>query len=164
LLAGLGADLRGAWRALAARPGHALAIVLTLALALGASTAIYSAVDAVLVRALPYPDADRIVTLWAQRGSERRLIADYADIEQWRAQSTSFDLVAAMRAQSVNLTGAGTPDRLAGEFAEADAFAVLGARAALGRLFTRAESTPGSGSDVVVLSAHAWRERFGEDK
>ena len=55
-LAGLGADLRGAWRALAARPGHALAIVLTLALALGASTAIYSAVDAVLVRALPYPD------------------------------------------------------------------------------------------------------------
>jgi hypothetical protein len=94
----------------------------------------------VLVRALPYPDADRIVTLWAQRGSDRRLIADYADIEQWRAQSTSFDALAAIRGQSVNLTGAGTPDRLAGEFAEADAFAVLGARAALGRLFTRAES------------------------
>jgi len=162
-LAGIGSDLRGAWRALAARPGHALAIVLTLALALGASTAIYSAVDAVLVRALPYPDADRIVTLWAQRGSEQRLIADYADIEQWRAQSTSFDALAAIRGQSVNLTGAGTPDRLAGEFAEADAFAVLGARAAIGRLYTRAESAPGSGAEVVVLSARAWRERFGGD-
>src|SRR5262249_46445439 len=147
---GLGADLRGAWRALAARPGQALAIVLTLSLALGATTAIYSAVDAVLVRALPYPDADRIALLWAQREGERRLLADYADIEQWRAQGTSFDLLAAMRAQSVNLTGAGTPDRLRGEFVEADAFAVLGARAALGRLFARAESKPGSGSAVVV--------------
>ena len=163
LVGGIGADLRDAWRSLAARPGQALAIILTLALALGAATAIYSAVDAVLVRALPYPDADRIVMLWAQRDGERHLLVDYDDIRQWRAQATSFETVAAMRSQSVNLTGAGTPDRLAGEFVEADAFAVLGARADIGRLFTRAESTPGSGSDVVVLSASAWRNRFGAD-
>src|SRR5262249_19390130 len=85
------------------------------------------------------------------------------DVEQWRAQSTALTTIGAMRGQSVNLTGTGAPERVGGMFLTADAFAALGARPLLGRLFTSDESTPGHGREVVVISHAAWTDRFGAD-
>ena len=157
-------DLRFALRMLAAKPAHTLSIVLTLALAIGANATIFSVVEAVLLRPLPYPDADRIVSIWATRSDDRHLLwGEYPDVEQWRAQGKTFETIGAMHGQSVNLTGTGTPERIDGEFLEGDVFAVLGARTILGRLFTNDESTPGHGREVVVLSHAAWTSRFGAD-
>ena len=160
-MTGLSNDLRFACRMLLARPLHALVIAFTLALAIGANTAIFSVVEAVLLRPLPYPDAERIATVWAMRNDNRRVLADWADVEEWRAHADAFETLGAMRGQSVNLTGTGTPDRLGGQFVSAEVFDVLGAKAALGRLFSAAEATPHGGSDVVVLSDSSWRNRFG---
>ncbi|HKE46986.1 MAG TPA: ABC transporter permease, partial [Rhodanobacteraceae bacterium] len=156
-------DLRFALRVLAARPLHTLAVVLTLALAIGANAAIFSVVEAVLLRPLPYPDAERIVAIWAVHDDGRHELAEWADVEQWRAQSRTFETIGAMRGQSVNLTGNGAPERIVGQFLAAEAFKVLGARTMLGRLFTDDESTPGRGREVVVISHAEWTSRFGAD-
>ena len=162
-MTGLLSDLRFAVRVLVAKPLHTLAIVLTLALAIGANAAIFSVVEAVLLQPLPYADAQRIAVMWATHGNDRRVLTAYSDVEEWRRQSRAFETIGVMRGQSVNLTGGTTPGRLGGLFVGADAFTVLGAHAALGRLFTSEESTPGSASEVVVLSHDAWTNRFGAD-
>ncbi len=162
-MTGLMTDLRFALRVLAAKPAHTVAMIATLALAIGANAAIFSVVEAVLLRPLPYPDADRIVTIWATRGADREASAQWPDVEQWRAQAGSFETIGAMRGQSVNLTGTATPDRIAGMFVSADVFTVLGAHPLLGRLFANDESTPGRGREVVVLSHALWTSRFGAD-
>ena len=162
-MSGIATDLRFACRVLAARPAHTFAMIATLALAIGASAAIFSVVEAVLLRPLPYPDAARIVTIWATHNDDMRTLAEWADVEQWRAQGKAFETIGAMRDQSVNLTGTGAPERISGEFLVADVFTVLGAHAMLGRLFTNDESTPGHGREVVVLAHATWTTRFGAD-
>ena len=157
------ADLRYAVRTLARSPGFTLVVVLTLALGIGANTAIFSAVSAVLLRPLPYPDAGRLVAVWGSRGADRQLLTAYTDLVDFRAGSGSLEGLGILRGMSVNLTGRETPERLSGEFVTADVFAVLGARAALGRTFTTDETTPGRGRDVAVLSDAAWKARFGGD-
>lgn len=156
-------DLRYAVRTLLRSPGFTLVAVLTLALGIGATTAIFSAVSAVLLRPLPYPDAGRLVAIWGKRGADRQLLTGYADVMDFRAQSRSFVQVGVIRGESVNLTGRETPERLGGEFVTADVFGVLGAHAALGRTFTPDETTPGRGREVAVLSDAAWKGRFGGD-
>ena len=163
-MTGLMTDLRFALRMLAAKPAHTLAIMLTLAIAIGANASIFSVVEAVLLRPLPYPDAARIAAMWAVRSDNRRVLAEYADVQEWRAQTRTFEAIGAMRGQSVNLTGGETPERLGGQFIDAEIFDVLGTHAALGRLFTREEAAPGKGRDVVVLSHAAWTNRFGADR
>jgi len=156
-------DLRYAARALLRSPGFTLVAVLTLALGIGANTAIFSAVSAVLLRPLPYPGADRLVAIWGSRGSDRQLLTGYADVMDFRAQSRSFEDIGIIRGQSVNLTGGESPERVSGEFVTADVFAVIGVRAALGRTLSADEATPGRGREVVVLSDALWRTRFGAD-
>jgi putative ABC transport system permease protein len=156
-------DVRYAFRALRRTPVFTLAAVLTLALGIGANTAVFSVVQAVLLRALPYPDPEQVVFGWGRRGAERIMLVNYPDIVEWQRRSTSFSAIGVERSQSVNLTGADAPDRLEGNFITASTLTLLGAHAALGRLFTDAETAPGTGAAVCVLSYGTWKERFGSD-
>jgi putative ABC transport system permease protein len=155
-------DLRYALRSLRRSPGFTLAAVLTLALGIGANTAIFSVIDAVMLRPLPYPEADRLAMLWAERGAERRLLS-IPDIEDFRARSRVFAGIGIVRQQSVSLTGRDAPDRLSGAYVEASALSVLGARASRGRLFRPEETVRGTAANVAVLSYAAWTTRFGGD-
>jgi putative ABC transport system permease protein len=156
-------DLRYAMRTLRRAPGFTVAAVATLALGIGANTAIFSVVESVLLRPLPYPHADQLVAIWARRGTEKRLLTAIADVEDYRARSRSFQDVGVIRQQSVNLTGTAAPDRVVGAYVSANALTVLGARASRGRLFSPEETAQGTAADVAVLSYDAWATRFGGD-
>jgi putative ABC transport system permease protein len=162
-LAELRQDFRYALRQLAKSPAFALIAGLTLTLAIGANTAIFSVVSAVLLRPLPYPEPDRLVVLWGTRTMREQLLASVPDVLEWRARNHTFDDIGIVRSQSVNLTGGDAPDRLIGSFVSAGTLEILGARAVQGRLFSPAETAIGSGQPVAVLSAAAWKSRFGGD-
>ncbi|HKE91854.1 MAG TPA: ABC transporter permease [Gemmatimonadales bacterium] len=154
-------DLKYAARQLASRPGFTAVAVLTLALGIGATTAIFSVADAVLLRPLPYPDAARLTVLWGARGTQRPLLFPIPDFVDWRARNHSFVDMGIVRSQSVNLTGTDKPDRLIGSFISASTLRLLGARTVLGRLFTEQETAIGAGQQVAVISYGAWQGRFG---
>ena len=154
-------DLKYATRQLLARPGFTAVAVLTLALGIGATTAIFSVTDAVLLRPLPYPDAGRLTVLWGARGAQRPLLFPITDFVDWRARNHSFVEMGIARVQSVNLTGTTTPDRLIGSFVTASTLQLLGAHMALGRSFTEQETAIGAGQPVAVLSNGIWQSRFG---
>ena len=156
-------DLRYALRTLRQSPGFTAAAVLTLALGIGANTAIFGVVDAVLLQALPYPDAAQLVVLSAARGNQQQLLISVPEAEDWRARNRTLTDIGIQRTQSVNLTGTEAPDRLVGSYVTASTLHILGARVTLGRLFGPEETLPGSGQRVVILSAAAWKTRFGAD-
>ena len=155
-------DVRYALRALAQRPAFTAVAVLTVALGVGANTAIFSVVNAVLLRPLPYPDADRLVMVWTSTGGGNNAAAwpEYLD---WRAQSRSFEEMAVWRAQSVSLTGGEEPERVGGAFVTSTFFDVVGARPNLGRTFRPEETDPASSQPVAVISHGLWTRRFGAD-
>ena len=154
-------DLRFALRTLRGRPAFTLIAVLTLALGIGATTAIFSVVNAVLLRPLPWPNADRIMVIWGTRGPVTQNGVVYRDYLDWRAQSRSFDALAVMRGQSVNLTGGDQPDRVTGSFVTANMFSLLGATPAQGRFFTEQETEVGTKQPVAIITDDCWRTRFG---
>jgi putative ABC transport system permease protein len=156
-------DLRYALRTLRRAPGFTLVAVLTLALGIGANTAIFSVVYAVLLNPLPYPNADRLVAIWGARGADRQIFTAYTDVEDWRAGNHSFEDIGVIRGMSVNLTGGETPERIGGEFITAPALTVLGAVPALGRMFTPEETAPGGDAAVTVISDRMWRTKLGGD-
>ena len=154
-------DLRYALRALVRHPAFALVAGLTLALGIGANTAIFSVVDAVLLRPLPWPQTDRLVVVYGTRGGDRTTGVAYLDFRDWREQSRSFEELGVTRGQSVNLTGTETPERMFGTFITASAFRLLGASTLQGRLFTDAETEVATKEPVAVVNAAAWHSRFG---
>ena len=156
-------DVRLAIRHLRRAPAFAVVAILTLVLAIGANTAIFSAVSSVLLRPLPYPNADRLVAIWGTLGKSPRVLLSYPDLVEYHAQSRTLDDLAIIRQQSVNLTGGDRPDRIAGSFVTGNTFRLFAARAALGRVFTDEEATPGSEARVAVLSHAIWTSRFGAD-
>ena len=156
-------DARYAVRTLARRPMVAVAAILTLALGIGATTAVYSVANAVLLRSAPFPHAERLTAVWTSTAGSPQGPVSYPDYADWRERSRSFDELAIVRSISVNLTGTGTPDRLVGLYASASTFAILGVRPAVGRLFTEAESAEGTAQPLGVLSWEAWQDRFGGD-
>ena len=162
-LAELRQDVTLALRQLRRAPAFTAVALLTLVLAIAANTAIYSAVSAVLLRPLPYPDAGRLVVLWASVGDQDRNLVSFPDLQEWRARNRSFADIGIARAQSVNYTGADRPDRMIGCFVTANTLRLLGARAGAGRLFTDDETAEGSAARVAVLSNAAWQSRFGGD-
>jgi predicted permease len=163
-LAELRQDAAHALRQLRRAPGFTAVALLTLVLAIGVNTAIFSAVSAVLLRPLPYPEAGRLTVVWASLGDGRRSLLSYPDLLEYRARNRTFDDIGVVRTQSVNLTGSGQPDRLVGCFITANTLRLLGARAAFGRLFTDAETAEGSGQRVAVLSYAVWASRYGSDR
>src|SRR5262245_56098547 len=159
-------DLRFGLRMLAKNPGFTLIAVLMLGLGIGMNTAIISVVNAVLLRALPYPQAERIVVLWGKNESlklnQSEFPASYPDFMDWRERSRSFTQLAAMLPGSFNLSGGAEPERIGGAAVSADLFQALGVGAALGRAFVAEEERQGA-EPVVLLSHNLWRRRFGAD-
>ncbi len=153
-----------ALRSLRSAPGFTAIAILTLALGLGANTAIFSAVYAILLRPLPFAESERLVAVrtMVKRDTWERRSSSLADFRDFRAQTTrSFASLSMYDDGNYNLTGEGEATRLRGEMVSHDYFATLGAQPALGRAFTAAEdATPGSPA-LVVLSDDLWRTRFG---
>jgi len=156
-------DAAHALRQLRRAPAFTAVALLTLVLAIGINTAIFSAVSAVLLRPLPYPAADRLTVVWGSLGDGRRALLAYPDFMDIRERNRSFEDLGLARGQSINLTGAGQPDRLVGCFTTANTLRLLGAHTVIGRLFTDAETAQGSAERVAVLSYAAWSSRYGAD-
>jgi len=158
-------DVRFAFRTLRKSPGFTVVAVLALAIGIGGNTAIFSLVDAIRARALPYPDAPRLVQLWGtvMRARVERRGASYPDYLDWRAQSKSFDDIAAGDTQTMTLGGIDEPERISAEFVSAPYFSLLGVSPARGRVFQPDEDIVAKPTPVVVLSDGLWRRRFGAD-
>src|SRR5262245_169655 len=158
-------DLRYAARTLRKSPGFTIVAALTLALGIGANTAIFSVVDAVMLRPLPYPEPSRLVELWGnvRRAKVERRGASYPDFVDWRDQSRSFEAMAAFVDGDLTIAGTGEPERITGEFVSQPYFDLLGMRAVLGRTFRPEEDQVPERNAVVVLSDGLWKRRFGAD-
>jgi putative ABC transport system permease protein len=157
-------DLRFAVRALRQRPGITLVAVLTLALGLGANTAIFSVVKAVLLAPLPYPEPDRLAFVWGRSGAGSEEGLSFPDFLELRENNRSFAGLALVRSQSVNLTGGESPERVTGTFTTASLFeTVLATKAATGRTFRAEETEAASVAPVAVISHGLWQRRFGAD-
>ena len=158
-------DVRYGLRALVKNPGFTAVAVTTLALGIGANTAVFSVVNAVLLRPLPYKDAARLVVVW-ERNPERgwyRNIVSAANFVDWRKQNHVFTQMAAIDPQrTFNLTGGGEPEEVWGEQVTTNLFSLLGVRPVLGRDFLPEEDKPG-GPRVVILSYGVWQRRYGGD-
>jgi putative ABC transport system permease protein len=157
----LSQDVRYAFRSLARAPGFTLVALLTLALGIGATTAIYSVVDGILLRPLPYPEPGRIVRVWpVSSGSQAQASFSPADYLDYKQRSGSFSALAAYRENVLDLTGRGEPVRLRAVEASRSFFDVLGAPPLAGRVFSEATDPPGS-PQVAVLSERFWEEKLG---
>jgi predicted permease len=157
-------DLRYGLRVLLKNPGFTAVAVIALALGIGANSAIFSVVNTVLLRPLPYKDPDRLVMVWEENAKagyprDTPAAANYID---WRDQNQVFEGMAAIADQSFNLTGAGEPERIEGRRVSASLFPLLGVEPHLGRALLPEEDQPG-GNRVVVLSHGLWQRRFGSD-
>jgi predicted permease len=157
----LAQDLQYAARMLGRSPGFALTAILVAALGIGANTAAFTVTDHVLIRALPYPDSERLVKLWESPRGGRNEVSP-PNFRDWRRMSGSFEVMAPYRGLSVNLVGAGDPLRLEGASVTADLFPMLGARAHLGRIFTEEDDRDGA-AGTLLLSHRLWQTRFGGD-
>jgi predicted permease len=154
-------DLRFSLRSLLRRPAFTIVAALTLAFGIGANTAIFSVVDAVLIRSMPYRNPDQLMLVWGSQGSVGGQGVSYADYVDWRARNHTFSEMGALRGQSVNLTGGETPERVIGSFVSASFFRVIDAKLAQGRAFTDAETELATKAPVAILSDDGWRSRFG---
>ena len=155
-------DIRYALRLWRRRPAFAAIAILTLALGVGANTAMFSIVNTVLLRPLPYPHADRVVNVWARTQAFPRGLITYLEYEEIK-KSGVVDAMALFFPQSVNLTGVDEPQRLVGTFASGSFFEVLGLKPERGRFFTDEESAPGTVKPVVVITHQTWQRRFNGD-
>src|SRR5712664_860617 len=152
-------DLRYAFRLLAKSPSFTLIAVLTLALGIGANTAIFTVVNGVLLRPLGFRDPSRVV-LVAEKTSYPTVSTSYENYIDWRGQSHSFESLEATRGTAITLTGTGEPERLNARMATAPLFSLLGVNAILGRTFLAEEDRAG-GAPVVILSYGLWQRHFG---
>jgi len=158
-------DVRYAGRVLARRPAYTSLVLVTLAIGIGATTAVFSAIDTVLLRPLPYPDAARLVTVWENDRINRkpRYRVAPGNWEDWRSQTRSFeDLAAYIDAGGGSLSAGGDPFHATVPVVSANFFGVMGVRPLLGRTFTHGDATP-SNPRVLVLSFRAWQNHFGSD-
>jgi putative ABC transport system permease protein len=155
-------DLRYGARMLLRRPGYTLVVTITLALCLGANAAIFSFVDAVLLKPLPYPDPERIVSVRAKLPDGGRNAISTLNFLDWERQNRCFQFLSATTWDTVTLTGSDRPEQLNVHRVSASYFKALGVEATLGRTFTASENEAGADL-VVVLSNRIWQSRFGGD-
>src|SRR5499425_1818189 len=162
MIADLWQDLRYGSRMLLRQPVFTLIAVLTLGLGIGANTAIFSVVNAALLRAFPYGDSDRLVIVWEKWLQNEHNVISPANFFDWQEQQSVFAGLAAFNDTRNSLSGDGAPEEIAGQLATDNLFSVLGVNALLGRTFTPEDSKPGQNT-VVVLSYGLWQRRFGAD-
>jgi len=158
-------DVRFAVRTLTRRPGFAMVAVLTLGVGMGATTAIFSLIDSVLLKPLPFREPDRLVTVWEVRPrfNQPRMQVAPANYVDWKQQVQAFESLAAYYHSFVNLTGVGTPERLVAAQVTPNLFPTLGVDPFLGRWFVAPEGSPGQ-SAVAILSYELWQSRFRGDR
>src|SRR3984885_7799622 len=153
-------DLKYAVRMLAKNRSFTIVAVLTLALGIGANTALFSVANGVLLNPLPFPAPNQLVALYAKRVSFERASISYPNFLDWQRDNRSFASMAAFRQDDFNLTGAGEVEHIRGEMVSADFFAALGVKLAQGRFFTTDEDRIG-GAPVALISAGLWVRKFG---
>ncbi len=153
-------DLRFGLRMLAKNPGFTAVAVLTLALGIGGNVAVFSLLDAVMLRPLPYSHPDRLYMFFPyEKSPQNAMVASsYPDFQDWHQQSHAFEAMAGYQEESFNLTGTADPERLYGLYSTPGLFALLGVPPLLGREFS-----PNDDPHVVLLSYELWRRRFGGD-
>ena len=159
----LPSGLRQALRSLRRAPAFTLAAVTTLALGIGANTAIFSAVNGVLLHPLAYTDPDRLVVVWGRHTTIGRETASQPDFLDWREQARSFEALAAMTSTRFNVTGAGEPEVVNGGIATANLLHVFGVVPSVGRGF-RDDEERGAAPKVAMLGEGYWRRRFGAER
>jgi putative ABC transport system permease protein len=157
-------DLRFAVRSLLKRPALTIIAIVTLAIGIGANSAIFSFINALLLKPLPFPDPERVVALWDKvpsRGVERNevTVGNYLD---WRAQNKTLEQLAIYRWWSTNLTGADSPERVQGFQVTTNFLDVVGVKPIMGRSFSTEEAEPGKDA-VALLTYSLWQRRFGAD-
>jgi len=157
-------DIRYGWRMLLKKPGFTMVATLALALGIGANSAIFSIINAIVLKPLPFDDLDRIVMVWEKApgpGAERNSasVANYLD---WREQSNSFENLAIYMYWSANLSGIDTPERVRGIQVSPNLLDAVGIKVALGRNFRPDEDQPGK-DNVIILTHGLWQSRFGGD-
>ncbi|HEX5047178.1 MAG TPA: ABC transporter permease [Gammaproteobacteria bacterium] len=161
----LAQDVRYALRALRRNKGFAAVTIAILALGIGANTAIFSLVSAVLLKPLPFPEPERLMLLWEDAssiGGPSRVEVAPADFVDWRERNRSFEGIAALENRSYNLTGGGEPEKVEGVGASANLFALLGMRALVGRTLLPDDGAT-EAAPVVAIGERLWRRRFGAD-
>ncbi len=163
MIGDLGQDVRYGLRMLAKNPAFTTIAVLALALGIGANSAIFSVVNAILLRPLPYKNPEQLMMVWenATHLGFPKNTPSPANFLDWRRQTTVFESMAAFAERSFNLTGVGEPERLDGRRVSANLFGLLGVRPIIGRTFVPQEDQPGT--KVVLLNESLWKRRFGGD-
>ncbi len=156
------ADLRYAARQLRKNPGFAATAIVILALGIGASTAIFSAVNPILFEPLPYPHPGRIMMIWEMRQGDPPLDVTFGSFHGLAERTRSFDAMAVMKPWQPTMTSATQPERFEGQQVSAGYFQALGVVPALGRDFVPSDDQF-KGPNVVILSDKLWRRRFGSD-
>jgi hypothetical protein len=151
--------LRFSLRLLRKNPSFAAVAIATLALGIGANTALFSVVNAVLLRPLPFHNPESLCLLTERMPTLPTLGPSWQNFQDWRGQAQSFERIAAARNAMFTLSGAGDPERLAGQMASEDLFPLLGVSAVRGHTFTAEEDKPGA-APVVLLSYGFWQRRF----
>src|ERR1041384_4118033 len=158
-------DIRYGFRSLLKRPGFTAIALIALALGIGANTAIFSLVNAVVLRPLPFPEPDRLVWVWGKiRSGGSRASISPLDFQDYREQNKTFENFAASFSmpQPINITGNGDPERLNGSAVTGNYFQTFGVTPVLGRGFTPENEKTGQ-DQVAVLSYELWQRRFGGD-
>src|SRR4030095_13426414 len=155
-------DLRFGFRMLFKKPGFTLIAVFTIALGIGANTAIFSMVNAVLLRPLPYPNADRIIAIQEISPEGKKIQITPANFLDWRAQNTVFEHLSAIFTRGANLAGNDSAERIDLAVTSADFFDVFGAQPQHGRLFVPEDEQAGH-PPIVVISHGLWQRRYGGD-
>ena len=154
-------DVRYGLRMLLKNPGFAAVAVLTLALGIGANTALFSVVNGVLLNPLPFPEPDRLYAVYYKTPLFEHSSVSYLNFLDWQKQNHSFSALGAFRAEDLNLTGAGEPERLHGHMISTELFPALGLSPLLGRNFRPEEDQIGAGP-VAIISDGLWKRKFGE--
>jgi predicted permease len=155
-------DVHYALRQLFKSPGFAVTAIVTLALGIGANTAIFSIVEGVVLAALPYPQPDRLVMALESRPGVRQIGISYPDFEDWQHNARSFEQMAALTSRNYDLTGPGTPEYLHGMEVSSGLFATLGVKLVLGHEFPPSEDRP-NGAHGVIIGDRLWKNRFASN-
>jgi predicted permease len=153
-------DLRFGFRMMAKSPGFAAVAILTLALGIGANTALFSVVNGVLLNPLPYPDPDQLVTLAESKPNFDSGSISFPNFRDWRRDNRTFSMMGVSRSYSYNLTGKGDAEQVRAEFISSDYLTLLGVKAVIGRLFAEGEDEIGA-SPIVLISEGLWNHKFG---
>ena len=163
LLSDLWQDIRYAVRMLRKNPGFAAVVVITLALGIGANTAIFSFVNAVILNPLPFPDSDRLVVINEISKEGAEIGVSLLNFRDWQVRAKSFEEIGGYRFDTFNLSGMGSPQRLIGQEVTGNYFRILGVQPQLGRTFTEEEEKFTPVGTAVLISDSLWRTTFGSD-